>query len=134
MLSRLTACGARVRALVLPEEAAFLPPEVPYTVGNVTYPDSLIPFFETDGYDTVTLIHCAAVVTIASRPHPGLWRINVGGTENVLRAAKRTGVARMIYVSSVTCATWRKGSFSVRSVAAPANAISSAVNIPQSGI
>lgn len=101
LLSRLIGCGVSVRALVLPEEAAFLPPDVPYTVGNVTDPDSLIPFFEAAGYDEVTLIHCAAVVTITSRPYPGLWEINVGGTENVLRAARREGVSRMIYVSSV---------------------------------
>lgn len=93
--------GEAVRALVLPGEEGLLPAGVSHVRGDVTAPDSLPPFFDRAGYERVTLIHCAALITIASRPDPRLWPVNVEGTDHVMRLALEKGVERVIYVSSV---------------------------------
>ena len=90
-----------IRALVLPGRGKLLPQGVEIVEGNILEEPSLIPFFDRSGYDYLTMIHCAAMITVASKPNPMVWKINVNGTENVMRQALRTGVDRVIYVSSV---------------------------------
>ena len=92
---------AELRALVRPGRGGELPGGVRICEGDITKPDTLRPFFDTDAYDAVTLIHCAALITIASKHDPRVWDINVRGTENVLRAAQRAEVDRVVCVSSV---------------------------------
>lgn len=98
---KILARGGAVRALVLPGEEHLVPPGVEVVTGDVTDPASLVPFFRTEGFHPVTLLHCAAIISIASRESPALWRTNVTGTANILRLARQHGVDRMIYVSSV---------------------------------
>ena len=90
-----------VRAFVLPGRGKLLPQGVEFVEGTILDEASLIPFFDRSGFDSVTLIHCAAMITVASRPNPMVWNVNVIGTENVMRQAVRAGVERVIYVSSV---------------------------------
>ncbi len=47
------------------------------------------------------LFHCAADYRLWARDPRELSRVNVGGTENVLRAAAEAGVSRVVYTSSV---------------------------------
>jgi dihydroflavonol-4-reductase len=92
--------GEHIRALVLPGEEALLPEGVDFVIGNVLDRDCLSEFFRTDGFDKVTLIHCAAMITIASKRDPQVWNVNVRGTKNVMSAAWKSHVDRVIYVSS----------------------------------
>ncbi|MCM2270604.1 MAG: NAD-dependent epimerase/dehydratase family protein [Thermoanaerobaculia bacterium] len=63
--------------------------------GDVTDRDSLLAAMA--GCDAV--VHAAALVKIVA-PAAEFDRINVGGLENVLAAAERAGVGRLLYVSS----------------------------------
>ena len=47
------------------------------------------------------VFHCAALVSIRKRLSPELVATNVDGTRNVVAAAKRAGVARLVHCSSV---------------------------------
>lgn len=65
--------------------------------GDVLEPESLTPAFE--GAEIV--FHCAGIVTILSRPTPELFRVNVDGVRNVVRAAGQAGVKRLVHFSSI---------------------------------
>lgn len=59
-------------------------------------PDALARAF--DGCAAV--VHCAAMTSVLPRPTPALVRANVDGTQGVLDACARAGVARLVHVSS----------------------------------
>jgi nucleoside-diphosphate-sugar epimerase len=85
----------RVRALVLPDEQVELG-GAEIARGDVTRPDSL-----DDAMRGVrTVYHLAAVVGDWG-PDALFQRINVDGTRNVLTAAARAGVERVVVVSSL---------------------------------
>ncbi len=69
--------------------------------GEVGDVDALAECFR--GCDTV--VHCAAIITISERKNSDLRKTNVEGTRNVLAAAERAGVQRLVYVSSVHALT-----------------------------
>jgi nucleoside-diphosphate-sugar epimerase len=71
------------------------PPNVEFAVGDVTDAASLAPAVQ--GCEAV--VHAAALVKILA-PREEFDRVNVGGLENVLAAAKAGGVNRVVYVSS----------------------------------
>lgn len=48
----------------------------------------------------LTVIHCAALVYIKSKPDPRVFSVNVGGTGNIVKMYIEMG-ARLIYVNSV---------------------------------
>lgn len=98
----LLARGDRVRALVLPGDDAEreLPEGAEVVHGDVADRNSLALFFEGVLADAC-LIHCAGVITVASKAPPSLWRVNVEGTRNVLSLCRERKVSRVIYVSSV---------------------------------
>jgi len=103
---QLVAAGYPVRALVRPGSArdnlAGLPVEV--VTGDTTDPDRL----------DIALTGCRHLVHVAADyrlwvPDPDrMYRINVAGTRNIMTAARRAGVERIVYTSSV--ATLRGGS------------------------
>ncbi len=99
--------GEKVRALVLPGDAKNLPAGVEYTVGDITKPETMKSFFSRKdqagdaGFDRLILIHCAAIITIATAKDPRIYRTNVIGTNNVMRLARQNNVDRIIYLSSV---------------------------------
>ena len=93
---------AQVHALVLHDDPYInlLPKEVHTDIGDVCDKSSLADFFA--GADSRTcVIHCAGIVSVASRPGPRLYQVNVGGTWKVLRQCMEHGVGKMLYVSSV---------------------------------
>jgi len=90
-----------IRVLALPGDPAPLPAGVERVNGDVCTADTLPPFFRADGYDEVVLFHLAALITIASKPNPAVWRVNVEGTRNVMNLALKNHVNRVVYVSSV---------------------------------
>ena len=90
-----------VRALYLPGEEKDAPAEIEKVVGNVLDLKSLGSLFDTQGYDKVSLIHCAGIVSIASKENPLLYDVNVNGTRNIMELALRHNIDRVIYVSTV---------------------------------
>ncbi len=93
---------AQVHALVLHDDPYInlLPKEVHTVIGDVYAENSLTDFFaDADGRTCV--IHCAGVVSVASRPGSKLYQVNVGGTWSVLRQCMERNVGKMVYVSSV---------------------------------
>ena len=93
---------AQVHALVLHDDPYInlLPKEVHTVIGDVCAENSLTDFFaDADGRTCV--IHCAGIVSVASRPGPRLYQVNVGGTWRVLRQCMERNVGKMVYVSSV---------------------------------
>ena len=91
----------KVRVFILPEDERFVPDNVEYVKGSITNKEDLEEFFQVDGYDTVTLIHAAARITIATKEDPLVWDVNVNGTKNVMELAYQNHIDRVIYVSSV---------------------------------
>ena len=88
---RLARAGRQVRALVLPgeEHAPQLPGGVEAVAGDVRSPASLEALFAgAEGRD-VTVIHCAGIVSIASRFDQNVYDVNVTGTKNVVDACVR---------------------------------------------
>lgn len=93
---------AQVHALVLHDDPCInlLPKEVHTVIGDVCDKGSLSDFFaDADGRTCV--IHCAGIVSVASRPGSRLYQVNVGGTWRVLRQCMAHDVGKMVYVSSV---------------------------------
>ncbi len=93
---------AQVHALVLRDDPYIhlLPKEVHTVIGDVCVESSLADFFA--GADSRTcVIHCAGIVSVASRPGSKLYQVNVGGTWRVLRQCMEHDVGKMVYVSSV---------------------------------
>mgnify|MGYP004500168597 CR=1 FL=1 len=93
---------AAIYALVLPGDplAGTLPPGVHPVEGDVTAPLTLGPFFAHAG-EAACLIHCAGVVSVASQPGEGIYRVNVEGTRNILEGCRAHGIGKLVYVSSV---------------------------------
>jgi dihydroflavonol-4-reductase len=99
LVKSLIESGERVRALVRPGtdtgELTRLPIDV--TWGDITQPESVIGAMQ--GVDRV--YHAAAKVKIGASCDEGMAQVNVLGTRNVLHAAWKFGVERVVYTSSV---------------------------------
>ena len=93
---------AQVHALVLHDDPYInlLPKEVHTVIGDVCVKNSLSDFF-ADADSRTCVIHCAGIVSVASRPGSKLYQVNVGGTWSVLRQCMERNVGKMVYVSSV---------------------------------
>ena len=93
---------AQVHALVLHDDPCInlLPKKVHTVIGDVCDKGSLSDFF-ADADSRTCVIHCAGIVSVASRPGPRLYQVNVGGTWRVLRQCMAHDVGKMVYVSSV---------------------------------
>ena len=93
---------AQVHALVLHDDpyTDLLPKEVRTVIGDVCDKSSLSDFF-ADADSRTCVIHCAGIVSVASKPGPRLYQVNVGGTWKVLRQCMEHDVGKMVYVSSV---------------------------------
>jgi dihydroflavonol-4-reductase len=95
----LLADGWQVRVLARPGSArvnlAGLPVEV--AEGDLTVPATL----DTAVADCTGLFHVAADYRLGARDPEQLYRSNVDGTRNILNAARRAGIARVVYTSSV---------------------------------
>ena len=93
---------AQVHALVLHDDpyTDLLPKEVRTVIGDVCDKSSLSDFF-ADADSRTCVIRCAGIVSVASRPGPRLYQVNVGGTWKVLRQCMEHDVGKMVYVSSV---------------------------------
>jgi 3beta-hydroxy-delta5-steroid dehydrogenase/steroid delta-isomerase len=103
LVKALLARGARVRALVHHAPLRFEHEHLECLMGDVT--DAARMLAACDGIDTV--FHTAALISLlggrsATRAYAdAAWRVNVGGTENLLASSRAQGVERFLYTSSV---------------------------------
>ncbi len=97
--------GATVRGFALPNEDVTMlyGDAISIVRGDVREKDSLEPLFyglnpETD---EVIFIHCAGIVTVASKYNPAVVDVNVCGTQNVVDLCRAHRAAKLVYISSV---------------------------------
>ena len=72
--------------------------------GDVTQPESLPAAL--DGVQKV--FHAAGLVSMARKDRPRLHEVNVDGTRNLLNAALKAGVERVVYTSSISAVAYSK--------------------------
>jgi len=99
LVRKLIERGEKVRALILPGERP-LPldgMEIETVEGDILDLPALLRAFQ--GMKVV--YHLAGIVSIMPGNDPDVWRVNVEGTRNVLEAARRTGISRLVYTSSI---------------------------------
>lgn len=91
--------GQKVRALVLPGEnmCSLEGLKLEVVVGDILQPASLDLAFE--GVEVV--YHLAGMISIVPGEDDLVQRVNVQGTQNVLQAARKAGVRRLVYTSSI---------------------------------
>ncbi len=100
LVDKLLAEGAAVRALVSPwgrlHNLAGVADRLALVRADVTQPGSLAGVC-----DDIELVYHAAARVADYGPESAFQRVNVAGTENVLREAERAGARRLVLVSSV---------------------------------
>ena len=94
--------GCRVAALVTEKDPLCdtLPEEVVRYRGDLTDKASMRDFFAGGG-NSFCVLHCAGIVSVASRPGEIIYRVNVDGTQNVIDLCREFGAEKLVYVSSV---------------------------------
>ncbi|MFY9531388.1 MAG: hopanoid-associated sugar epimerase [Candidatus Acidiferrales bacterium] len=105
---QLVAAGHAVRVLIRPESnlRALEGLSVECVVGDLRNPVSL----ETAITGVQTIFHVAADYRLWARRPEEIYESNVGGTKNLLAAARKAGVKRFVYTSTVaTIAVPRQG-------------------------
>jgi uncharacterized protein YbjT (DUF2867 family) len=81
-----------------PERARGLPAEVELVKADILDADTLRAGF--DGVDTV--VHCAAITADRKEAYAGEYRrVHVEGTRNVVQAAQRSGVTRIVLMNGL---------------------------------
>lgn len=103
LVRELLSRGEKVRAMTLAgEDASPLDGlNVERFEGNVLDPSSLEQAFQ--GVDVV--YHLAGIISILPGRDTIVTRVNVEGTRNILAAARRAGVRRLVYTSSIHAIT-----------------------------
>ncbi len=103
IVKKLIEQGQAVRALVYEEDETngIFDPQVEVFVGDVTDEQSLRPFFDVPESGSVKVIHCAGIISIASRTQKRMHETNVEGTKNIIALCQEYAVDKLVYVSSV---------------------------------
>ena len=91
----------KVRAFVLENDVLHLDKKVEIIRGNITDTKSIYPLFKDLENKEVIVIHCAGIVTIASKFDQKVYDVNVVGTKNIADVALEYKVKKFIHVSSV---------------------------------
>ena len=100
----LLAAGETVRGFAMPNEdiTMLYGDAVSIVRGDVRDRTSLEPlFYGLKKEDAVYFIHCAGIVSVASKYDQRVVDVNVRGTENVVSLCKEHGVKKLVYISSV---------------------------------
>lgn len=107
LVRELLARGETVRALALPgeERTPLTGLGVEIAEGSVLQPAALDRAF--DGVEVV--YHLAGIISILRGKDTIVTRVNVEGTRNILAAARRAGVRRLLYTSSIHAITRAEG-------------------------
>lgn len=97
LLMRLIEANEKVRILIRKDSRLFDGIDAEKYYGDVTDPESLEKAFR--GADVV--YHLAGMIDVTSGHEEEIWKINVEGTKNVVKACRKSGVKRLVYASSV---------------------------------
>jgi dihydroflavonol-4-reductase len=99
LVRKLLGAGQSVRALILPGEDTTSLRDLPVeqVTGDVLDPSSLRKAMR----GVTRVFHLAGIISILPGKNRLLHRVNVEGTKNILSEAKRSGVQRLIYASSI---------------------------------
>ena len=99
LVRKLLGRGEKVRALIPRGESRdpLRGLDVEAVEGDVLNLDSL--FAPLQGVRGI--FHLAGVISIMPGPNPFVRKVNVDGTKNILRAAKESGVEKIVYTSSI---------------------------------
>ena len=92
--------GKSVRVFALPNEKN-IPDNVAVYYGDVRDKESLRPCMEDLADQELIVIHCAGIVSIASKFNQAVYDVNVTGTKNVVDLCKEYSVDKLVYISSV---------------------------------
>ena len=89
--------NVRIDALVLHDDpyVALLPEKVRTVIGDICDDDSLEQFF-ADTDNNTCVIHCAGIISVASRSGSKLYQVNIGGTCKVVRQCLEHPIGKMI--------------------------------------
>ncbi len=92
-----------VRCLVLPNDKLNSLQNVNCQIvyGDVTCKTSLQQLFDVPDDIEITVIHCAAIVSISSKYNKKVYEVNVNGTKNVADISLERNVKKFVHVSSV---------------------------------
>ena len=98
LVAELRQRGYPVRALLRPGTAPPFPAGwgIDCRSGDLTQPATLTG--AADG--CAAIVHTAALAQVNPARNPAVWAVNLGGTENILRLARQTGVGRLVYVGT----------------------------------
>ncbi len=99
LVRKLLKRGERVRALLLRGESAAPLRDLPVEIAEGDVLDTLSLSKVLEGIQRV--FHLAGLISILPGADPRLRMVNVGGTRNVLRAAREAGVEKLVYTSSI---------------------------------
>jgi dihydroflavonol-4-reductase len=93
----------KVRGLILPSDSGdmLMSLGVDVVYGDITVPSSLSPLFIKDDHEEIIVIHTAGIVSISSKKHKLLDKVNIDGTKNIVDLSLLNHVKRFIHVSSV---------------------------------
>jgi dihydroflavonol-4-reductase len=91
--------GEKVRVIMPPfeDDLPLKGLDVEAVPGDVTKKETLVNACR--GIDTV--YHLAGIISISSGRNDLIYKVNVGGTENIIEACMETGVKRLVYTSSI---------------------------------
>lgn len=101
IVRRLLELQKNVRVLVLPDEKNIPEGDIQVCYGDVRNKASLTAFFDNPQQKELIIIHCAGIVSIASKYQQQVYDVNVLGTKNIVELSKQNQVKKLIYVSSV---------------------------------
>lgn len=103
IIKQLVKENKKVKAFVLPNDINItnLPKKVEICYGNVTDKKDVEKFLKSSNGEDNIVIHCAGIVTIASKFNQFTYDINVTGTKNIVDACIDNKVKRLVYISSV---------------------------------
>ena len=94
--------GNPVCALCLPDEKHLPKGEhIKVFTGDVCSIGSLGAMFDYCADKSVIVIHCAGIVSIASKFDEKVFDVNVTGTKNIITLCEKYRVEKLIYISSV---------------------------------
>lgn len=97
---QLVKTGEHVRALVLPNEK-HIPEMADIQFGDICDKESIKQCFENLSGRDLVVIHCAGIVSIASKFNQAVFDVNVTGAKNIVDLCQEYNVSKLIHVSSV---------------------------------
>jgi NADH dehydrogenase len=107
LVPALVSAGYPVRALVRNPDRASFPGSVELVRGDVTEPASLTAACE----GVVAVVNLAAITADRKAPPGGYDAVNAVGAENVVGAAKRAGVRRLVHIGGIDTSTGPAGPY-----------------------